>query len=174
MSHESQQRPLLVYHYDRYLVDQNVSVFIRSVSSSYTAGSLERIIASGDRAARRGAVLALSRLSDYRSNSTLGRVLSDSDRGVRTLAENGIRRLWMRIGTPAQQRHLAAIGELLEEQDYERATQLATAIVEDAPWIAQAWYFRGKAFFQLEQFDAAIQDCNQALEIMPITSSQPR
>ena len=167
MSEEHPQRPLLVYHYERYLIDQNINSYIRSVTSSYTVGSLERVVMAGDRAARRGAVLALSRLADYRSNATLGRVLADSDRGVRTLAENGIRRLWMRVGTPAQQRHLVAMNEHLEEKEYDRAAQLATALVEDAPWIAQGWYLRGKAFFQLEQYAAAIQDCHQALEINP-------
>jgi len=165
MSQDFPQRPLLAYHYERYLVDQNVNAYIRSVTSSYAVGSLERVVLAGDRTARRGAVLALSRLADYRSNAVLGRVLNDSDRGVRTLAENGIRRLWMRVGTPAQQRHLVAIREHLEEREHERATQLATAVVEDAPWIAQGWYFRGKAFFQMEQYEAAIQDCHQALEV---------
>jgi len=165
MSHEYDQRPLLVYHYEHYLVDQNVSAYIRRVTSSYTVGSLERVAVSGDRSARRGAALALSRLADYRSNTILGRMLSDSDRGVRTLAENGIRRLWMRIGTPAQQRHLTAISEHLEEHEHDRAAQLSTALVEDAPWIAQGWFFRGKAFFQMEQYEAAVQDCHQALEI---------
>lgn len=165
MSDTYRQRPQLVYHYERYLVDQNIIAYIRSISNSYTVGSLERVVVAGDRTARRGAVLALSRMADYRSNTTLGRMLSDSDRGVRTLAENGIRRLWMRIGTPSQQRHLVAISEHLEEQEYDRAAQLATALVEDAPWIAQGWYFRGKAFFQMDQFDAAVQDCHQALEI---------
>jgi len=165
MSYEFHQRPQLVYHYERYLLDQNISAYVRSVSNSYTVGSLERVVLAGDRSARRGAVLALSRMADYRSNATLGRMLCDSDRGVRTLAENGIRRLWMRIGTPSQQRHLVAINEHLDEQEYDRAAQLATALVEDAPWIAQGWYSRGKAFFQMEHYDAAIQDCHQALEI---------
>lgn len=165
MSEDYQQRPLLVYHYERYLVDQNISAYVRSVSGSYTVGGLERVVRSGDRTARRGAVLALSRMADYRSNAVLGRTLNDSDRGVRTLAENGIRRLWMRIGTPTQQRHLVAISEHLEEQEFDRAAQLSTALVDDAPWVAQGWYYRGKAFFQLEQFDAAVQDCHQALEI---------
>jgi tetratricopeptide (TPR) repeat protein len=165
MSQELQKRPLLVYHYERYLVDQNTSAYVRSVSNSYTVGGLERLVEIGDRAARRGAVLALSRMADYRSNSILGRMLCDSDRGVRTLAENGIRRLWMRIGTPSQQRQLVAVSEHLDEKEYDRAAQLATALVEDAPWVAQAWYFRGKVFFQLGEYDAAIQDCHQALEI---------
>ena len=165
MSEDNFQRPLLVYYYERYLVDQNVNAYIRSVTDSYTVGSLERVMLAGDRPARRGAVLALSRMADYRSNSAVGRMLSDSDRGVRTLAENAIRKLWMRIGTPAQQRHLVAIREHLDEQEYDRAAQISTGLVEDAPWIAQGWYYRGKAFFQMEQYQSAVQDCHQALEI---------
>jgi tetratricopeptide (TPR) repeat protein len=167
MSHDYSQRPLLVYHYERYLVDQNVGAYIRTVCNSYTIGGLERVAAGYDPVARRGAVLALGRLADYRSNNVLGRALVDKDRGVRTLAESSIQQIWMRIGTTRQQRHLVAIGEQLEERDFERAAQLSTALVEDAPWIAQAWYYRGKAFFQMGQYEAAGRDCHQALEVNP-------
>jgi tetratricopeptide (TPR) repeat protein len=165
MNRDHPQRPLLVYDYERYLVNQDTETFLECASSRYTIGGLERVATSADRAARRGAVLALGRLGDYHSNVVLGRALVDADRGVRTLAEHGIRRLWLRIGTPSQRRHLVAIGELLDDRHYDRAAQIATALVEDAPWIAQAWYFRGKAFFQLAQHEAAIRDCHQALEI---------
>ena len=57
MSYDYTKRPLLVYHYERYLVDQNVGAFMRSISSSYTIGGLERVANSPDPAARRGAVL---------------------------------------------------------------------------------------------------------------------
>ena len=165
MTYDPQRRPLLVYHYERYLLEQNINSYIHSVTRSYGVGSLERVATSSDRTARRGAVLALGRLADYTSNRVLGSALVDSDRGVRTLAENAIQRLWMRIGSPTQQRHLAAIGEHIEEREYDRAAQIGTAVVQDAPWIAQAWYYRGKAFFQLGQHQAAVQDCHQALEV---------
>ncbi len=165
MSQDHRHRPLLVHDYERYLVDQDVDLYLRRVSARYTVGGLERVVTSSDRAARRGAVLALGRLAEYRSNVALGRALVDSDRGVRVLAENGIRRLWQRIGTSGQQQHLVAIDLHLEVKNYGRAAQLSTAMVEDAPWIAQAWYYRGKAFFHLQQHEAATRDCHQALEI---------
>lgn len=167
MSDEIQKRPALVYHYERYLVDQDVDSYLRSVASSYTVGGLQRVAVAGDRTARRGAVLALGRLADYRANATLGVALVDRDRGVRTLAENGIHRLWMRVGTPAEQRILAAIAEHLEEKDYDRAARISSSLVQDAPWIAQGWFFRGKAYFQMGQNEAATRDCHQALEINP-------
>lgn len=167
MSHDYTKRPLLAYHYERYLVDQNVGAYIRSISSSYTVGGLERVACSSDPAARRGAVLALGRLADYRSNGILGHCLVDKDRGVRTLSETAIQQLWLRIGTTSHQRHLVAIGEQLDERDFERAAQLSTALLDDAPWIAQAWYFRGKAFYQLGQYEAAGRDFYQALDVNP-------
>lgn len=167
MSYDYTQRPLLAYHYERYLADQNNGAYIRSISTSYTIGTLERLARSSDTAARRGAVLALGRLADYRSNNVLGGCLVDKDRGVRTLAESAIQHVWLRIGTTTQQRHLVAIGERLDARDFERAAQLATSVVEDAPWIGQAWYYRGKAFFQLGQYQAARGDCHQALEVNP-------
>lgn len=165
MSHNHRHRPLLVFDYERYLVDQDLNNYLQRVSKRYTIGGLERVATSTDRTARRSAVLALGHLAEYRSNSALGRALVDSDRGVRSLAESGICRLWMRIGTRSQQRHLAVIGQHIEKKNFDRAAQLSTAMVEDAPWIAQAWYYRGKAFFQLEQHEAATRDCHQALEI---------
>lgn len=165
MSKDHRYRPLLTFDYERYLVDQDLELYLQSVSSRYTIGGLERVATSTDQAARRGAVLALGSLAEYQSNATLGRALVDSDRGVRTLAENGIRRLWLRIGTTNQQQHLLAIGLHLEGKQFDRAAQISTALVEDAPWIAQAWFYRGKAFFHLEQHEAATRDCHQAMEI---------
>ena len=152
-------------HYDLYLANQDIGVFVRRVLQKYTIGSLERLSQSGDRASRRAAVLALGQAAEYSSNAVLGRALIDSDRGVRTLAENSIRRVWMRVGTQYQRRRLAAIDQRLAEKDYSGASELATVLVQEAPWIAEVWYQRGRAYFQLGQFEAASRDCHQALEI---------
>lgn len=158
-------RPLLVTWYDQYLIDQDVVAFVRQASEKYSVGSLERLVRHGQASARRAAVLALGRLADYRSNAVLGQALTDTDRGVRTLAETAIERLWRRVGTPAEQRRLAAIDGLLEESDYEDAAKLSGTLIQQSPWIAQAWYQRGLSYYQLGQHDAAIRDCHQALEI---------
>jgi tetratricopeptide (TPR) repeat protein len=161
------QSPLIVDFFEEYLDDQDLNAFLRSVSQRYFIGSLERLALNGERLARRGAVLALGRLSDYQSNAVLGRALVDLDRGVRTLAENAISLIWPRVGLAIHQRRLGAVADQLEEGDYDRASQLAGKIIQDAPWIAQSWYQRGKAYFHMAQYEAATRDCNQALEINP-------
>jgi tetratricopeptide (TPR) repeat protein len=161
------QSPVIVDFFEAYLDDQDINAFLRSVSERYYIGSLERLALNGERMARRGSVLALGRLSDYQSNSVLGRALVDLDRGVRTLAENAISLIWPRVGLAIHQRRLGAIADQLDTGDYDRASQLAAKVIQDAPWIAQSWYQRGKAFFHLGHYDAATRDCNQALEINP-------
>jgi len=165
MNDDFHQPPLLLDFYERYLVDHDVVVYLRQTSDRYSIGALERVAQNGERMARRAAVLALGRLGDYRSNSVLGRALVDLDRGVRTLAENAIARIWLRVGMAAHERRLTAIEEQFDEGDYDRASRLASKLVQDAPWIAHGWFQRGKAYFHLAQYDAAVRDCHQALEI---------
>jgi tetratricopeptide (TPR) repeat protein len=165
VSDDFRQIPLLVEFYEQYLVDHDIAAFLRLVSQHYLVGTLERLAEYGERGARRGAILALGRLADYRSNMVLGRALVDLDRGVRTLAESAIIRVWRRIGAPDHERRLSAVDEQLEDGDYERASRQAGKLVQEAPWIAHSWYQRGKAFFHMAQYEAAVRDCHQALEI---------
>ena len=165
MKDDSQFDSMLVQYYERYLIDQDADAFLRRTSSRYIVGTLERLAASGQRMSRRAAVFALGRLADYGSNATLGRALLDSDRGVRTLAESAIVRVWVRIGTASQQRRISAIAGYSEDGDHGRASSLASKLIQEAPWIAQTWYLRGRAFLHLGQCEAAVRDCHQALEI---------
>jgi tetratricopeptide (TPR) repeat protein len=167
VSDDFRQGPLLVDFFEQYLDDHDIAQFLRLTSERYFIGTLERLALNGERMSRRGAVLALGRLSDYQSNSVLGRAMVDLDRGVRTLAEHAISLVWNRVGLTIHQRRLSAVGEQLEDGDYDRASMLAGKIIQDAPWIAQSWFQRGKAYFHLGQYDAATRDCHQALEINP-------
>ena len=40
-------------------------------------------------------------------------------------------------------------------------------MIQDSPWIAEAWCQRGISHYHREQYEAAIHDCHQALEINP-------
>jgi tetratricopeptide (TPR) repeat protein len=164
---EEVRTPLLVLWYERFLSDHDAQAFAHAVSLRYAPGTLERMLIGGDRYARRAAVLALGMIGDFSSNSAVGKALVDGDRGVRTLAENSIRSLWLRIGTPEQRGILRKIVDLNRRKDYQPAIELATKLIHECPWIAEAWCQRGTAYFHRAQYDQAIRDCNQALEINP-------
>lgn len=167
MDADATRLPLIVRHYRAYLDDQDSATFIKSVARRYTCASLERLVTIGDRMSRRSAVLALSFMGDYSSNEVLGRAMVDRDRGVRALAENGIRDLWCRVGNREQRLTLRNLVRLNQTKQYEEAVRRATELIHESPWIAEAWCQRGTGYYHLGQYDAAIRDCHQALEINP-------
>lgn len=159
--------PLLHRIYQAYLVDQNTTAFSDNVAKRYTIGTLERLAASGDRMSRRAAVLSLGLFSDYRSNAALGRALHDPDRGVRMLAENGIRAVWCRSGNSAQRKSLQGVIDLNAARHFETAVKRATTLIAHAPWLAEAWNQRALAHFSRRKFAESIRDCEQTLEMNP-------
>jgi tetratricopeptide (TPR) repeat protein len=156
-----------VAFYHRYLSNSDAPLFMKRTSQRYSCATLERLASHGDHITRRAAVLALSMLGDYASNAILGRALVDRDRGVRTIAESGIRELWCRVRGRNERRTLRIVLELNERKRYEEAAQAASKLIQQSPWIAEAWCQRGVANYHLGQYEAAIRDCYQALEINP-------
>ncbi len=159
--------PVLTSLYHEYLVDQNTDRFAQRVAERYQVGTLERLAVVGDRMGRRAAVLAVGLLGDYGSNSVLGRALHDADRGVRMLAENGIRYLWCRAGSALQQQALTNIIAANTAKRFGDVITEATRLIGEAPWIAEAWNQRALALFGLGRFAESIHDCTEALEINP-------
>lgn len=167
MEERSLQPPTIASAYERYLNDQDSAGFIKEVASHYTCATLERLASMSDRTGRRAAVLALGFMGDYTSNPVVGRSLSDRDRGVRTIAENSIRELWCRVGSREQRLSLRCIVRMNQTKRYDDAIRMATELIHESPWIAEAWCQRGTAHYHLAQYEAAIRNCHQALEINP-------
>lgn len=159
--------PVIVEYYQQYLDDQDSARFIKDVARRYTCASLERLAMVGDRSGRRAAVLALGYMGDYLSNNVVGRALVDRDRGVRTIAENGIRELWCRVGSREQRLLLRNVVRLNHTNQHADAIRMATELIHESPWIAEAWCQRGTANYHLGNYDSSIRDCHQALEINP-------
>jgi tetratricopeptide (TPR) repeat protein len=159
--------PALHGYYHNYLESQDAVRFSQEVAQHYGIGTLQRLAVHGDRMARRAAVLAIGILGDYNANATMGRALHDDDRGVRMLAENGIRQLWCRIGTTQLRKELEAIVELTTAGRFDEAIRQATRLIEQAPWIAEGWNQRALALFGMGRFRESVRDCTQALETNP-------
>ncbi len=159
--------PFLLVLYQQYLAHQDSACFVREVSCLYTAGTLQRLARHACREVRRAAVLSLGFIGDYSVNHTLGCALLDDDRTVRTLAENGIRSVWIRAGNEAERHELAAIIRLNAARISQDAVARATKLIERAPWFAEAWHQRAVGHAALGRIVESIRDCHQALEINP-------
>ena len=159
--------PRLLFLYQDYLVDQNTARFVDRVGKHYTIGTLERLAAWPAVQVRRAAVFALGLMGDYESNAVLGRALSDTDRGVRLAAENGIRSLWCRFGSQGQRQLLQIIIQLNTSGQFKEAIRCASVLIEEVPRFAEAWNQRAIACYSLGLYRQAIADCRQALELNP-------
>jgi tetratricopeptide (TPR) repeat protein len=165
MSSELTRHPVLMELYEQFLADEDAAAFVHRVGQRYNAATLERLVRYGSRLVRRASVLALGYLADYDSNATLGRALGDADRGVRLLAENAIRSVWVRFGSDANRREINAIITLNTAKRYHEAHERAGRLAEQAPWFAEAWNQRAIANYCLERYEESIRDCRQALEL---------
>jgi tetratricopeptide (TPR) repeat protein len=159
--------PLILDFYEKYLDSQDSVGFVNQVSEHYSQGTLQRLTLSGLREIRRAAVLALGFIGDYESNHTLGRAMLDDDRTVRTLAENGLRSVWSRMGSEKERREITIVARLNDARQFKEVIRRATKITEQAPWFAEAWHQRAIAFYALGRFADAIRDCHEALELNP-------
>ena len=167
MLDESPCCPLLDSFYLRFLATERSSEFIYNVSRHYTISSLEKLAEGGDRITRRGAVLAVGFLGDYSSNPVLGRKLHDDDRGVRLLADHGIRQIWMRVGDTGIETALRRITRFNQRHRFASAIELASEVIELSPQTAEAWNQRAIAWYSMEDFEQAIDDCRRAIELNP-------
>ncbi|GIW93637.1 MAG: trfA protein [Pirellulaceae bacterium] len=159
--------PRIVRFYRQYLMDEDAARFIAAVGSCYTPATLCRLSHARDHVTRRAAVMALGFLSGYEANDVLGPALKDPDRGVRLIAETVIREVWKRDGGEYEQQQLGQIMAWNRSRRYEAARQLASSLIEQCPWFAEAWYQRAVALYHLRRFSAAADDCRQTLERNP-------
>lgn len=161
------RRPALEGLYHRYLETESTAAFVHAVSQHYLLSTLERLAIGGNHVSRRAAILALGFLGDYAHSPTLGRAMSDRDRGVRLLADSGIRQLWRRDGSRRHQERLAVVCRLNNNEQYRDALREACDLLEDAPFFAEAWNQRAVASFAMQKFEEAANDCHQTLELNP-------
>jgi tetratricopeptide (TPR) repeat protein len=164
---ELTRHPVLMELYEQFLADEDAAAFVHRVGQRYNAATLERLAVRGSRLVRRAGVLSLGYLANYDSNATLGRALCDTDRGVRLLAENAIRSIWVRAGSDDQRREVNAIIALNTTKRYAEARERAGRLIEHAAWFAEAWNQRAIANYCTERYEESIRDCQQALELNP-------
>jgi len=164
---EPQSAPLILSFYKDYLKHRTLQVYATRVESHYAPATLERMAKTGDCPCRRAAILALGLLGDYESNPIMGVALLDADRGVRRAAEKGIQQVWQRMGSQKQRTVLRTIIHLNQQGHYMDALSLASELIEQAPWFAEAWNQRARANYERKFFTDSIRDCCRTLELNP-------
>lgn len=116
---------------------------------------------------RRAAVLALGYLGDFSANSVMGRALDDEDRGVRLIAESGIRHIWLAAGTSTQRQQLLAAERLIGADECGEAIRLIRRVLRQRPDFAEASRLLGVAQFGQGAIKAAGVSFRQAVIVNP-------
>ncbi len=150
-------------HYCRFLATENSAAFVESVSENYTIATLEKLVRQGSSTIRRAATLAIGFCGEFESNEILGRALSDTDRGVRLLADHGIRQLWFRAGSPQFRSALVRSAWLNRCGKHEEALELANWLVAAEPDLAEAWNQQANSLAGLHDHDASIEARKEVL-----------
>jgi tetratricopeptide (TPR) repeat protein len=158
---------VLVDYYENFLRDHDIETFRQHVSARYTEGTLGRLIASGNLAARRAAVLALGLFGTFESNAIVARALRDNDSTVRDLADNALWAIWFRADTPENNTMLEQVRLLIRHERLTDAVKLATRLIERSSQFAEAFNQRAIAHFFQGHFEESAADCHRALQRNP-------
>jgi tetratricopeptide (TPR) repeat protein len=160
-------RPSLVQSYRRFLDDHDRSGFMMAVSVRYAEPTLQRLLRLGDRVTRRAAALALGSLGTHDSVDVLGQALQDADRGVRLVAEDGLRSLWTRAAGPQGVYAINRIGRLNHGQLYDLAADAAEELLDLHPDFGEAWHQLGIACLGVADYERSRDALSACVRLEP-------
>jgi tetratricopeptide (TPR) repeat protein len=152
----------LVAAYRRYLGSADAPRFAHDVDEHYTSATLTALLSRGEVEHRRAAALALGMLGDRHSVDFLGRALSDSDRGVRLVADDSFHSVIVRDAAPLHHQKLLRVIHLNDGGEYAAALSPAMVLIDQAPLYAEAHHQLAICWHGLEDFEkaeAAYQSC---------------
>lgn len=139
----------------------------RDVAARWTPRQLCRLL--GDRSVdvRRTVAITLGLMGDATCVGCLTRALHDADEQVNAMAEHGLWSIWFRLGSPATSRPFAEGIAMLESEAYAAAIERFEMAAEADPTFAEAYNQLGIAQFLLGHWQASVDACGEALDLMP-------
>ncbi|MDR3181472.1 MAG: tetratricopeptide repeat protein [Planctomycetaceae bacterium] len=162
-----QQPPRLTSFYRSYLNHHRTREFVDLTARYYNENTLLRMTDAETTDTRRAAAMALGLLGSYRANAVLGKMLKDSDRSVRLLAEGSIKSVWTREGDEEQRQGLYCILRLIGRMQYGEAVHYANVFLDVFPFLIEARNQRAIALFAMKDFGNSIADSEIVLDMNP-------
>ncbi|WP_153555240.1 HEAT repeat domain-containing protein [Roseimaritima sediminicola] len=145
----------LVTTYRRYLASADTLRFAQQVSETYFPSTLAKLLQMGSIEERRAASLALGIVGDGTVVETLGRALSDEDRGVRLAADDAFRATLVRGAAPAHRQQLLQVMHLNDGGEFAAGLPPAMILANQAPHYAEAMHQMGICWEGLNNPDEA-------------------
>ncbi|MDR3232061.1 MAG: tetratricopeptide repeat protein [Planctomycetaceae bacterium] len=161
------QIPRLTAFYRSYLNHHRTREFVDLTARYYNEAALLCLTGAENTDTRRAAALALGLLGTYQANTALGKLLKDSDRSVRLLAEGSIKSVWTREGSEEQRQGLYSILRQIGELQYGEALRTANNLLDTHPFLIETRNQRAIALFALKDFENSIADSEIVLDLNP-------
>ena len=136
----------------------------RRIRLRYNEGTLQRMLESPSAEMRRAAVLALGLAGTIQSNAALAKVLHDDDDLTARTASDSLWEIWFRGGSNEANSELQRV---LHLADGAQMLDGLTTFVREWPEFAEAWNQRAILWFQNEQYQRSIADCQRTLQLNP-------
>ncbi|MFO0011906.1 MAG: HEAT repeat domain-containing protein [Planctomycetota bacterium] len=161
--------PKLVDFFNACLSERGASLALAAiqVATWYTPATLSRLIGSSKPQVRMSAAWGLGLIGQESHLESLGHLLRDEMRGVRSAADEARRGILFRTQSPWQRRTVEEIEDLLASSDLDKASCLADQLVEETELRSDAYFVRAWVRFCNIQWESAIEDCKKTLMIDP-------
>ena len=149
--------------YRRLLASSNATKYAAEVDEHYSANTLTGLLSRGDIEHRRAAAMALGLVGNSSTIESLGRALSDEDRGVRLVADDSFRSLLLRDSAPSHHQQLLKIMHLTDGGEFAAALAPSMILADQAPLYAEAHFQLATCWYGLEEHDKASQSFTACL-----------
>lgn len=117
-----------------------------------------------DAEARRAGAKALSRHGTMADVAALARALHDSDREVRSLAEDAMWQVWSRTGDEDVDRLFAIGVEQMNLRDLGAAAETFSQIIGRRPEFAEGWNKRATVYYLMGEYEKSLADCDEVMK----------
>lgn len=152
---------------DAVALTNDASKWIAEVRNYYAPCTLKRLLASEQVKIRQAAAWGLSHVGDESHSDSLGVLLRDSARIVRTCADEARRAIAQRTQSPWHRKTALHVEQLLADGMFTSATELATHLIDEADTRSDVYMLRAWVRFSDCDFEFAADDCKKTLALDP-------
>lgn len=140
---------------------------VMAVRSRWETGQIVPLLSCECDEARKIALLTLAWVGDKSCIRPLLKLLKDDDEVIYATAEHALWSIFFRAGTPAANHEVCKGAQLLDAGRLDEARDAFSRAIALDPSFAEAFNQRAVVHYECERFDKCIDDCDQAIELLP-------
>jgi tetratricopeptide (TPR) repeat protein len=146
---------------------QDMAGLLALLHSRWTCDQIRALLHSDHLDAKKVSLLAVGLVGDNRIAAEVAVELRHSDPIVNEMAEHALWSVWFRGGTAQANHEVARGAQAIERRDFDHAIAHFDRAIESCPQFPESYNQRAIAHYLREEYEASIEDCRRAVELMP-------